>query len=167
MITRCKKLNKVAMEKRGEMFAQDLNVLFDVSSCKHEEVICSCSKADQVPPTWKEFLNDQRGQRQMVGVLSDRSLTLRTAKSREKAVEEAKEIIRYNSEEIKRKKRKEEDRIRKEQENIEKLLSKAPIELEDVELEDEEDNEISKDTTEDTETDWEDVEEDQTKTKYQ
>ena len=139
LITRCKKLNKVAIEKRGEMFAQDLNVLFDVASCKHEEVICSCSKADQVPPTWKEFLNDQRGQRQMVGVLSDRSLTLRTAKSREKAVEESREIIRYNSEEIKRKNRKEEERKRREQENIEKLLSKAPIELEDVELEDEED----------------------------
>ena len=100
LIIRCKKLNKVAMEKRGEMFAQDLNVLFDVSCCKHEEVVCSCSKADHVPPTWKEFFNDQRGQRQMVGVLSDRSLTLRTAKSRERAVEEAKEIIKYNSEEI-------------------------------------------------------------------
>ena len=87
LITRCKKMNKVAMEKRGEMFAQDLNVLFDVAYCKHEEVICSCSKADQVPPTWKEFLNDQRGKRQMVGVLSDRSLTLRNAKSREKAVD--------------------------------------------------------------------------------
>ena len=165
LITRCKKLNKVAIEKRGEMFAQDLNVLFDVASCKHE-VICSCSKADQVPPTWKEFLNDQRGQRQMVGVLSDRSLTLRTAKSREKAVEESREIIRYNSEEIKRKNRKEEERKRREQENIEKLLSKAPIELEDVELEDEEDNEISKDTTDDTDTYWEDVEEEQTKSKY-
>ena len=35
-----------------------------------------------------------------------------------------------------------------------------------MELEDEEDNEISKDTTDDTDTDWEDVEEEQTKSKY-
>ena len=166
LFTRCKKLNKVAMVKRGEKFGQDLNVLFDVASCKHEEILCSCSKADQVPPTWKEFLADQRGQRQMVGVLSDRSLTLRTAKSREKAVEEAKEIIRYNSEELKRKSKKEDDRKRKEQENIEILLSKVPIELRDVELEEEEDDNFE-DTTEDRDSDWEDMDIEQSKSKYQ
>ena len=53
-----------------------LNILFDVAPCKHpDDISCICSPDHKVPPTWRQFLNDQRGVRQMQGVLSERSVT--------------------------------------------------------------------------------------------
>ena len=44
----------------------DMNVqfgkLFDIAKCKCPGQ-CTCSPEDQVPPVWKQFLEDQRGER--------------------------------------------------------------------------------------------------------
>ena len=55
--------------------------LFDIARCKcggH----CTCAPEDQVPPTWNQFLKDQRGERQMAD-LGSRKLSLRGASVRE------------------------------------------------------------------------------------
>ena len=52
-----------------------------------------------MPLTWKLFLEDQRGQRKLQGVLSDKTLSLRAASNRALADQELKQIIRFKLEE--------------------------------------------------------------------
>ena len=79
VITKVKGLDKIILSKRGKEFGRSLNQLFDVARCKCEEE-CLCQPENQVPKSWQEFLQDQRGERKLEGVLfSDRKLSLRAA----------------------------------------------------------------------------------------
>ena len=71
-----------------------------------------------MPTSWRVYLADQRGQRKLVGVLSDRALTLRAARSRglSMAEEEARERIRLK---VRQEQRKAEKLAREEQEKAE------------------------------------------------
>ena len=88
----------------------------------HQIVNMLSEKVDKIPLTWLAFLSDQRGERQLQGVLNDRTLSLRAAGIREKEEQEAKEIIRYKVEEQLRKKRQEEERTQKSKTDIAMLL---------------------------------------------
>ena len=168
VINKGRTLNKVGMERRGEEFGQELDVLFDIASCKHVDggIACSCSIKDKVPTTWRLFLADQRTQRQMLGVLkSDRYLTLRTAaQGRDSAEEESRQAVRYKVEEIERKKKEEHDRKKKADEAVAMLFSKAPIEAEDIEIEETDIEQEVEDKSDDS--DWEDIDENLPKRKY-
>ena len=168
VINKGRTLNKVGMERRGEEFGQELDVLFDIASCKHVDggIACSCSIKDKVPTTWRLFLADQRTQRQMLGVLkSDRYLTLRTAaQGRDSAEEESRQAVRYKVEEIERKKKEEHDRKKKADEAVAMLFSKAPIETEDIEIEETDIEQEVEDKSDDS--DWEDIDENLPKRKY-
>ena len=49
IILKCRKLNKVAMDRRGESFGKDLQALFDVSLCHHQvEESCTCPVENKV-----------------------------------------------------------------------------------------------------------------------
>ena len=84
LLIRCKELNKVAFEKRDGDFGEEFKTLFDIAECRHEEVLCDCELGSRVPVTWKVFLLDQRGDRKLQGVLSDKRLSLRAAGDRDK-----------------------------------------------------------------------------------
>ena len=49
IVIKGRKLSKVVMNKRGDDFGQELNVLFDVALCPHtEKEVCSCKLQDKV-----------------------------------------------------------------------------------------------------------------------
>ena len=73
------------------------------------------------------FLPDQRDERQLQGVLSDRTLSLRAAASRDKEEQETREVVRYKVEELDRRKRQEEKRAERSKQDIELLLHKVPL----------------------------------------
>ena len=76
-------LSKIKSSKRGEEFGLQYYILYDVAACHHTDLSeCSCAMDQQVPVSWREYLADQRGPRQLDGVLSDRALTLRAADKR-------------------------------------------------------------------------------------
>ena len=61
LLNKCKAMDKVAMDKWGEHFGQDLNVLFDVAICKHPNISArTCNHQDKVPLNWRAFLDDQK-----------------------------------------------------------------------------------------------------------
>lgn len=93
LVLQCRKLNKVALCKRGDTFGQDLYGLFDVALCLHPGS-CTCSLENKVPLTWKAFLADQRGDRVLEGVLRPRTLSLRSAQEKEREELESRERVR-------------------------------------------------------------------------
>ena len=146
LVNKCRSMNKVAMERRGEDFGQDLNILFDVAICKHPNISsCTCNNQEMVPLTWRAFL---------LGVLSERSSTLRTAKNREREEHEAKEVVRYKVEELEREEHKEDEKRKKSQEDINNLLDRVPIQPEHIEQEFSESDDVI-DPSDDS--DWEDM----------
>ena len=52
-----------------------LSLSLTIARCKYSSNY-SCSIVDKVPPAWKQSLEDQRGVRQMVGILSSRKPSL-------------------------------------------------------------------------------------------
>ena len=74
------------------------------------------------------FLADQRGARLLQGVLTDRSLSLRAATSRDRADQEVKQMIRFNIEEIDRKEDKERAKKERSDKEIAELFSTVPVE---------------------------------------
>ena len=127
LLVQCKELTKVAKNKRKPGFGKEFETLFDVAMCTHVGEHCTCDLECRVPLTWKAFLTDQRGGRKLEGVLSDRTLSLRAAVSRENQEQEARELIRYKVEELERKKRQDEERSERSKLDIELLLQKVPL----------------------------------------
>ena len=68
------------------------------------------------------FLTDQRTERQLQGVLHDRTLTPRAAGNREKEDQIARDTIRYKVEELSRKMKQEETRNERSREEVKKLF---------------------------------------------
>ena len=160
LVNKCKAMNKVAIERRHEKFGDELNVLFDAAICKHFDFeSCSCEIQDKVPLTWRVFLDDQRGPRALQGVLSTRTLTLRTAKHKDREDQEATEVLRYRVEELGREERDRNERKRKSQEDIDTLLNRVPIQSEDIQEGVSESDIVESDPSD--ESDWEDLEEDE------
>ena len=63
---------------------EDMKKLFDVARCLHQVgERCMCKTSDQVLPSWKEFLEDQKGARNMTGALNTKKLSLMTKVSTE------------------------------------------------------------------------------------
>ena len=115
--------------------------LFDIARCKcggH----CTCAPEDQVPPTWKQFLEDQRGERQMAD-LGSRKLSLRGASVREEEDRKRKAEIEKR-EDLLVKKQKQEERIKLELEQQFKM-----VKLDDI-------SDLEGET--DSDDDWEDME---------
>ena len=99
---------------------------------------------------------DQRGPRQLLGVLSTRTLTLRAALSRENEDQEAREIVRYKVEELKRKggeKQKEREK-RSRQETEPEQVEPDEAEEDDMGIVCEEEEQCD-----DSDSEWEDLEE--------
>lgn len=93
LISKCQKLMQIAHERRQADFGKDLNSLFDVAACQHEDMnSCPCPLDKKVPPNWRDYLKDQRGGRQQTRLLlSDRACSLRGG-IRDLTLEEKEEI---------------------------------------------------------------------------
>ena len=100
------------------------------------------------------FLADQRGARLLQGVLTARSLSLRAATSRDIADQEAKQMIRFNVEEIERMEDKERVKKAKSDKEIEELFSTVPVE----QVYDPGDSDTVDETGDDSDSEWEDIE---------
>ena len=168
LIMQIKDMDRLPMDRRKEGFGIELDSLFDVSIRQHElNQLCTCDEVDRVPLTWRAFLADQRCDRQLQGVLNDRTLSLRAAGNREKEDQMARETIRYKIEELTRKQKQEEERLEKSNEEINRIFEKVPLTdqyIEELENEGVDDNvEVEKNTDdnendfEDNESDWEDI----------
>ena len=124
---------------RDEDILGKFGKIFDIARCKclgH----CTCALEDQVPPTWKTFLEDQRGERQMVGTLTSRKLSLRGASVRE--------------EEDRKRKAELQDREAKKQKQRERSRTELEEQFKMVKLEEISDLE----SDEDSEDEWKDLE---------
>ena len=53
LLDRIRDLKRVKRPKRGEIFLNELNSLYDVAKCPHL-VPCNCSDEDQVPSSWTQ-----------------------------------------------------------------------------------------------------------------
>ena len=101
LLDKCKNLSKVPLVRREQVPAGNLQNLFDVALCSHKDMVtCTCKEGVKVPPTWRAFLTDQRGPRQLLGVLNSRTLTLRANNSKERQDSETRELLRYKVEEL-------------------------------------------------------------------
>ena len=88
VITKGKSLQKHMNKEKFE----EMNKLFDVARCQHKiGEICTCKMDDQVLPSWKEFLEDQRSTRAMAGALNTTKLSLRSAQNKRNEIEEKRE----------------------------------------------------------------------------
>ena len=147
------------MNRRGDNYGKDMEVLFDFSLCQHPDN-CDCPLQNQVPITWKAFLADQRKCRSLEGVLCPRVLSLR---SKEREELENRERVRLKVEENERKAKSKKEQEEKSKQDIEILLNTAPMDniFEDEDLHSEE---IEDDNSKDS--DWEDIEEDIESEKY-
>ena len=77
-MTKYQALCKIPRGRRKEGFGMELNDLFDVSACQHEDMNnCTCGIESKVPLNWQAFLTDQRGPRQSQA-LSERAQALGT-----------------------------------------------------------------------------------------
>ena len=121
--------------------------LFDIARCQCSGH-CTCPLEDQVPPNWMQFLEDQRGERQMVGVLCSRKLSLRGAREREEEDRKRKAEIEKR-EELVAKKKKQEEKNQKELEDQFKMVN-----LDEMEMMSDGESEL------DSNDEWQDVEED-------
>ena len=66
MLDGCKSLLKLPKHRRDQKVVEhNLNVLFDISSCKHGSQACDCPKDKKVPHIWKDFLFDQQTERKL------------------------------------------------------------------------------------------------------
>ena len=93
LISKCQKLMQIPHERRESDFGKDLDSLFDVAACQHEDMnSCPCPLGKKVPPNWRDYLKDQRGSRQQARLLlSDRAFSLRGG-IRDLTLEEKEEI---------------------------------------------------------------------------
>ena len=99
-------------------------------------------------------MNDQRGSRQLHGVLGSRTLTLRAATSRERQDQETRELVRYKLEEVARKEMKETEKQKRVQADKELLFLAVPI---DDAFQEEEEDSQEQEEKEDSDSDWEDL----------
>ena len=113
--------------------------LFDIAKCKCAGH-CTCAPEDQVPTTWKQFLEDQRGERQMSD-LGSRKLSLRGASLRD--------------EEDRKRKREMQEREAKKQKQEDRSKMELTEQFKMVKLEDISDPE----SEEDSEDEWEELQE--------
>ena len=158
VIVQCQDLLKIQPKRRGPDFALQMESLFEVAACQHDDLLnCSCSAGQKVPPNWIDYLKDQRGSRQNKSLLSERVRTLRDRGGvRELSQEEQEEQMR-NAEKAAaevRKRERLEERKRKASESIEELFNKASLESDDEVM----DTVVEQDEDE-VDEDWEDVEE--------
>ena len=157
VISQCQDLLKIQQNRRGPYFALEMECLFDIAACQHDDMLnCSCSVGQKVPPNWIDYLKDQRGSRQNKSLLSERVRTLRDRGGvRELSQEEKEEQIRMAEKaaaEVRKRERLEE-RKRKASEDIEELLNKAHLESDD------EGSELETVDEQEEDEDWEDIEE--------
>ena len=153
IVKKCQQMMKKPVERRGTGYGQELNQLFDISLCNHKDFQdCNCDPVNQVPPNWREFLLDQRSDRQSKVLYSERVQSLRGG-VRDLTVEEkeAQEKRRMSDEAKVKKHQSLEKRKRKAAEDIDKLFTK--VNFEDNIENYTEDNE----TVEDEASEWEDV----------
>jgi len=152
VISQCQDLLKIGQKKRGLDFAQEMDSLFDVAACQHEDMLnCSCPPGQKVPPNWIDYLKDQRGSRQNKSLLSERVRTLRggVRELTQEEKEEQRRMAEKAAEEVRKKERLEE-RKRKASEDIEELFDKASLESDDEVM----DTVVEQDEGDE---DWEDV----------
>ena len=145
---------------RGTDIQDQFGKLYDIAKCKCPGQ-CLCALEDQAPPVWKQYLEDQRGQRQMAGILRSRKLSLRGASAREEEDRKRKAEIDVKLEEkqeVLEKKQKTEDKCKME---LEQQFQK--VNLDDMEMSD---GDSETDSETDSEEEWEDIgEEEQEKEK--
>ena len=69
---------KTPVKRRGADFGRESEHLFDIALCQHKDMAsCSCEAGSKVPPNWREFLLDQRGDRKSKALYSERVKSLR------------------------------------------------------------------------------------------
>ena len=163
LISKCHKLMQIPNERREADFGKDLDSLFDVAACQHEDMNnCPCPLGKKVPPNWRDYLKDQRGSRQQTKVLlSDRTCSLRGG-IRNLTLEEKEEMqhLREKAEKESREKARLAERKRKSEEEIALMFSK-----ESWGREEEADNDIPLAEIDDDDG-WEDEEEDNEEENY-
>ena len=167
LISRVQSEHRVPLEKRGEKFGEEFRTLFDIAHCHHKPCeTCSCPEERKVPFTWKVFLADQRGPRELVGALSARTLTLRAAGVRSKEELEARERVRVMVEAKQRQGNRLLERREISRKETDTLLTKVPLSEALADIEDEvsesEEVEVMEIDGEDNDSDdseWEDEEE--------
>ena len=126
-------------------FKKGRGVDMNVAKCKCPGQ-CTCSPEDQVPPVWKQFLEDQRGERKMAGFLSSRKLSLRGAAVKDEEDRKRKadiELKMEKKEDLVTKKKKQEEKSKKELDEQFKMVNLDEVEFSDS----------------DTDEEWEDMEE--------
>ena len=159
LITSCKNLFKVPKLRRQAGFASELQVLFDVAVCQHQDPeTCTCDSQDKIPGVWKAFLTDQRGPRRLNGVLSTRTMSLRGAADKAKKAQEYKDMARYKMEQLVMEQGREayqEGQVRQDE------LILLEYDLLEASEELSEEDEVHEDEKEESDSDWEDLEEDE------
>ena len=127
LISKCQKLMQIPHERREPDFGKDLDTLFDVAACQHEDMnTCPCPVGKKVPPNWRDYLKDQRGSRQKNKVLlSERACSLRGG-IRDLTLEEKQEMqqVQEKAEKESREKERLADRKRKSEEEIALMFRK-------------------------------------------
>ena len=155
VISQCQDLLKINQNRRGPDFALEMESLFDVAACQHDDMLnCTCSAGQKVPPNWIDYLKDQRSSRQSKSLLSERVRTLRDRGGVRELTQEEREEQRRMAEkaaEDVRKKERLEERKRKASEDIEDLFNKASL--------DSDDEVVDTGVEHEGDDDWEDVEE--------
>ena len=135
LILKCKKMEKIAVERRAEDFGKEMDILFDVAACQHKSLeICTCPAGLKVPPNWVDFLQDQRGSRlHTKTLLSDRAhslcggirdLTLEEKNEQQKALEKAEKKIQ--------KEKRLAERKRKSDQEVDQLFRTESFGIEDI-----------------------------------
>ena len=81
LIASVRNFKKNFKKKRDADIQVKFGQLFDIARCKCPS-LCTCTLEDQVPFEWKKFLEDQRGERKLIGVINSRKLSLRGASAK-------------------------------------------------------------------------------------
>ena len=92
VVLQAQKLQKIPVHKRKSDFGHELLCLLDFSVCQHTDTgSCDCTEANKVPEQWREFLSDQRGERQQCSFLNRQRLRAATVFHPEVTPEEIKD----------------------------------------------------------------------------
>ena len=135
IVEKCGLMVKTPVERRGGNFGKELDQLFDIALCQHEDMgSCSCDAGSKVPPNWRDFLLDQRGVRQSKALYSDRARSLRGGVRDLTEKEKGEQELNKKKVENKIKKEKQlVDRKRKSEQDIDDLFKMVRMESEDEE----------------------------------
>ena len=140
LLSRFQDFMKNINKKNDDEIVANFGKLFDIARCSCS-IDCTCALDDQVPPSLKEFLKDQRGERKISGrKLSLRGATAGLELDRKRRAEMDLTLLR--KEELLAKKQKQEEKNEMELEEQFKT-----VKLEDIEI--------------DSESDWEDEPDDE------